>query len=114
MNTSAKRMYDWNSISWRKLEKGVFKLQKRIYQASCRDDRKAVHKLQRLLIHSRSAAILAVRRVAQDNQGKRTAGVDGLASLTKARSSATSSTSPISIQPSHGWQELRSTSPLTV
>jgi hypothetical protein len=28
-------MYDWNSISWQKLEKGVFKLQKRIYQASC-------------------------------------------------------------------------------
>ena len=42
MNTSAKRMYDWNSISWQKLEKSVFKLQKRIYQASCRDDKKTV------------------------------------------------------------------------
>jgi len=81
MNTSAKRMYDWNSIAWRKLEKGVFKLQKRIYQASCRDDKKTVHKLQRLLIKSRSAALLAVRRVAQINQGKSTAGVDGLSSL---------------------------------
>jgi RNA-directed DNA polymerase len=60
----------------------VYRLQKRIYQASNRGDRKTVHKLQRLLIKSRSAVCLAVRRVAQDNQGKKTAGVDGVASLT--------------------------------
>jgi RNA-directed DNA polymerase len=81
MNTSKTMTYDWNSISWRKLEKCVFKLQKRIYQASCRDDKRTVHKLQRLLINSRSAALLSVRRVAQINRGKSTAGIDGLASL---------------------------------
>ena len=81
MSTSATMMYDWNTIPWRKLENAVFKLQKRIYQASRRGETEAVHKLQRLLIKSRSAAILSVRRVAQDNQGKRTAGIDGLASL---------------------------------
>ncbi|BET38581.1 hypothetical protein SAP269_11700 [Spiroplasma ixodetis] len=26
--------YEWNTITWRKLEKFVFKLQKRIYKAS--------------------------------------------------------------------------------
>ena len=81
MSTSKTMMYEWSTIPWQKLEKSVFKLQKRIYQASRRGETKAVHKLQRLLIKSRSAAILAVRRVAQDNQGKRTAGIDGLASL---------------------------------
>jgi RNA-directed DNA polymerase len=35
-------------------------------------------------MRSRSAKCLAVRRVAQDNQGKRTAGVDGVKSLTPA------------------------------
>ena len=83
MNTLETAMYDWNKINWRKLEQSVFKLQKRIYQAACREDVKTVHKLQRLLIKSKAAAFLAVRRVAQINRGKRTAGVDGLASLTK-------------------------------
>jgi len=82
MSASATMTYDWNTLPWRKLEMAVFKLQKRIYQASRRGETEAVHKLQRLLIKSRSAAILAVRRVAQDNQGKRTAGVDGIASFT--------------------------------
>ncbi len=38
----------------------------------------AVHKLQKLLTKSRAARLLAVRRVTQDNQGKNTAGVDGV------------------------------------
>src|SRR5207237_51677 len=39
---------------------------------------KTVHHLQRLLLRSRAARFLAVRRVTQDNRGKRTAGVDGV------------------------------------
>ena len=74
-------MYEWYQAPWRKLERSVYKLQKRIYRASSRGDAKTVHKLQRLLIKSKSAALLAVRRVTQDNRGKRTAGIDGLSSL---------------------------------
>ena len=83
MNTLKTMMYDWKTLDWRKLEQTVFKLQKRIYRAACRDDVKAVHKLQRLLIKSKAAAFLAVRRVTQINRGKKTAGVDGLSSLSK-------------------------------
>ena len=53
----------------------------RIYQASQQHDSILVHKLQRLLINSWSAKCLAVRRVTQDNQGKKTAGIDGMKSL---------------------------------
>ncbi len=78
--------YEWRTIPWRKLERKVFKLQKRIYRASLRGDVKAVRRLQRLMMKSWSAKCLAVRRVTQDNTGKRTAGIDGVASLTpKAR-----------------------------
>ena len=42
MNTLETVMYDWNKINWRKLEQSVFKLQKRIYQATCREDVKTV------------------------------------------------------------------------
>ena len=72
---------EWKDLNWRKLEKVTFKLQKRIFQASERDDVKAVRKLQKTLINSWSAKCIAVRRVTQDNQGKNTAGVDGIKSL---------------------------------
>lgn len=72
----------WEQTDWRKLERVVFKLQKRIYQASQRGDIKAVRKLQKTLMKSWSARMFAVRRVTQDNRGKKTAGVDGVKSLT--------------------------------
>ena len=74
-------MYEWNTIPWRKLEKQVFKLQKRIYQASERGNVKVVRRLQKLLISSWSAKAIAVRKVTQDNQGRKTAGIDGVKSL---------------------------------
>ena len=73
--------YEWRTLPWRQLERRVFKLQKRIYQASLRGDVKTVRRLQRLMMKSWSAKCLAVRRVTQDNQGKKTAGIDGVASL---------------------------------
>ena len=81
MNTVQKLMYEWKDIPWRKLEVRIFKLQKRIYRASERGDVKTVRKLQRLLVKSRSAKLLAVRKVTQDNRGKRTAGIDGIKNL---------------------------------
>jgi RNA-directed DNA polymerase len=77
--------YEWRQIPWRKLEVAVFKLQQRIYRASHANDRKRVHKLQRLLVKSHAAKYLAVRRVTQDNHGKQTAGVDGIKALTPAQ-----------------------------
>lgn len=38
MSTVTRPMYEWKHLPWRKLEKAVFKLQKRIYQASKRGD----------------------------------------------------------------------------
>lgn len=85
MNTAKRQnrepMYGWKNLPWKKFERQVFKLQKRIYRASLRGDLRAVRKLQRLLLKSHSARCLAVRRVSQDNRGKRTAGIDGVASL---------------------------------
>jgi RNA-directed DNA polymerase len=71
----------WQEIRWKNLERRVFKLQKRIYRASQRGDVKTVHKLQKLLMKSWSAKCIAVRKVTQENQGKNTAGVDGIKSL---------------------------------
>ena len=81
MNTDTNRCIKWGDINWHKVERVVYKLQKRIYKASRRGDVKAVRRLQKLLNKSWSAKVLAVRRVTQDNQGKKTAGVDGVKSL---------------------------------
>src|SRR5512135_2434611 len=75
----------WRTVPWRKLEQHVYRIQKRIFQAEQRGNHKAVHKLQKLLMKSRAARLLAVRRVTQDNQGKKTAGVDGVKSVKPAQ-----------------------------
>ncbi|MGL5871795.1 MAG: group II intron reverse transcriptase/maturase [Xenococcaceae cyanobacterium] len=68
----------WGEIDWRKVERYIFKLQTRIYAASRRGDVKQVRKLQKTLMSSWSNKVLSVRKVTQDNRGKRTAGVDGI------------------------------------
>ena len=71
----------WRELPWRKLEQHVYRIQKRIYRASQRGNHRQVDKLQKLLLKSEAARLLAVRRVTQDNQGKKTAGVDGVKSV---------------------------------
>jgi len=71
----------WKRVPWKKLEQHCFRIQKRIYRASQRGNQRAVHKLQKLLLKSEAARLLAVRRVTQENQGKKTAGVDGVKSV---------------------------------
>lgn len=73
---------EWNAINWRKVELAVFKLQKRIYQASKNDNVRKLRRLQKTLLNSYNARLLAVRKVSQDNNGKKTAGVDRVKNLT--------------------------------
>ncbi|MBC6478175.1 MAG: group II intron reverse transcriptase/maturase [Hormoscilla sp. GM7CHS1pb] len=80
-NISERRMYDWKATPWRKLERVVFKLQKRIYRAAQEGNKRKVRRLQGLLTRSWSAKMIAVRQVTQQNQGKKTAGVDGVTAL---------------------------------
>ena len=73
---------DWQAIKWRQAEKYVEKLQKRIFRAEKMNDKRKVRDLQRMLMKSKSALIVSIRRVTQINTGKRTAGVDGFKALT--------------------------------
>lgn len=72
---------EWNAINWRRAELAVFKLQKRIYQASKTDNVRKLRRLQKTLLNSYNAKLLAVRKVSQDNSGKKTAGIDGVKSI---------------------------------
>ena len=72
----------WKSFNWKKASKRLFRLQKRVYKAVQRLDKRNTRKLQKLILKSKSARMLAIRQVTQLNAGKKTAGVDGKASLT--------------------------------
>ena len=71
----------WKDIKWKPIELYIFKLQKKIYQASKKNCKLEMFRLQKILITSQAAKLKAVRRVTQDNRGKRTAGIDGVKSL---------------------------------
>jgi len=66
----------WKDIQWKPIEERVFRLQLRIYKAAANQDFDKMYRLQKLLISSSSAKYLSVRKVTQENKGKRTFGVD--------------------------------------
>lgn len=72
---------EWKNIKWKPTEFYVFKLQKKIYQASKNNNELEMVRLQKFLISSKAAKLKAVRRVTQDNLGKKTAGVDNVKNL---------------------------------
>jgi len=71
------RVADWDSIQWDKPKRPVRRLQERIFRATRDKDWAKVKNLQKLLVRSHSARLLAVRRVTQENKGKYTPGIDG-------------------------------------
>lgn len=71
----------WQDINWKTIEKDVFNLQKKIYCYSKSNDLMKVYKYQKLLITSFKSKLLAVRKITQDNSGKKTAGVDVIKSV---------------------------------
>ena len=73
---------EWRELNWHKIQKAVWKLQKRIYQAYISGNVRKGRRLQKTLINSYCNRLLAVRKVSQDNNGKKTAGVDKVKSLT--------------------------------
>lgn len=68
----------WDAIDWRTCEDNVRRLRQRIFTATQVGDLKQVRNLQKLMLRSRSNALVSVRRVTQLNAGRKTAGVDGL------------------------------------
>jgi RNA-directed DNA polymerase len=71
----------WMKLNWKKFQKTLFRLQKRVYKAVSVGDKRKARSLQKLILKSQAARLLAIRQVTQLNAGKKTAGIDGKASL---------------------------------
>jgi group II intron reverse transcriptase/maturase len=81
MSNTISHSETWSKQDWKKLQKNLFRLQKRIYKAMQNGDDRKLLNLQRLVLKSLAARMLAVRQVTQLNSGKKTCGVDGVKSL---------------------------------
>nr|WP_319419329.1 reverse transcriptase domain-containing protein [Pleurocapsa sp. FMAR1] len=68
---------NWKFADWKGFQKVLFRLQRRIYKATREGDKAKAKSLQKLILSSRSARMLAIRQVTQLNTGKKTAGIDG-------------------------------------
>ena len=68
----------WADINWHAVEGNVRRLQERIYRATTHTAWRTVKNLQKLLVRATSNTLLAIRRITQENQGKHTAGIDGV------------------------------------
>lgn len=71
----------WKALNWLKIQSEVYQMQTKIYNASKEDNKAQIHRLQSELIGMKAAKLLSVKRVSQDNKGKKTAGVDGIKGL---------------------------------
>jgi RNA-directed DNA polymerase len=74
-------LLDWSEIDWDTAEKQVRRLRQRIFTASRDGDLATVRNLQKLMLRSRANTLVSVRRVAQLNAGRKTAGIDGKTAL---------------------------------
>jgi RNA-directed DNA polymerase len=78
--------HDWSAIHWPSIKKRVRNLRRRIFRATKNGEWKRVKSLMKLMLRSYANLLLSVRKVTQENQGKRTPGVDKHLALTpKAR-----------------------------
>ena len=71
----------WKNLPWKQFRRDLFRLQKRLFKAVQVGDKRKARSLQKLILKSKAARMLAIRQVSQLNAGKKTAGVDGKASL---------------------------------
>jgi RNA-directed DNA polymerase len=76
-----KNSESWKLLPWKKFRRNLFRLQCRVFKAVANEDLHKARSLQKLILKSSSARLLAIRQVTQLNAGKKTAGVDGKVSL---------------------------------
>jgi retron-type reverse transcriptase len=72
----------WKNLPWKQFRRNLFRLQKRVYKAVQVGDMHKAKSIQKLILKSTAARLLAVRQVSQLNAGKKTAGIDGKKDLT--------------------------------
>ncbi len=53
----------WKDLPWKKFRQSLFRLQRRLYKAVQVDDMRKARSLQKLILKSKAARMLAIRQV---------------------------------------------------
>jgi RNA-directed DNA polymerase len=77
----------WNNIEWHNVRKRIIRYQTRIFKASKENNLRKVKSLQRFVINSLDAKLLAVKMVTTENKGSKTAGIDKITYLSNKEKS---------------------------
>jgi RNA-directed DNA polymerase len=80
---------NWRQVNWTEVNRTVRNLRRRIFRATKEGDFKKVRSLQKLLLRNRANVLQSVRRVTQQNKGKKTPGIDRQVVLTDHASGTT-------------------------
>jgi group II intron reverse transcriptase/maturase len=75
----------WNDINWTLVQERISRQQRRVYRASMEGNRAKTHAIQRRIICSLDARLLAVRRVTTENKERNTVGVDGVRTISDVK-----------------------------
>ena len=59
----------WKNLPWKKFQKDLFRLQRRVWKAVRAGDMQKARSLQKLILRSQAARFLAIRQVTQLNAG---------------------------------------------
>jgi RNA-directed DNA polymerase len=78
---AGKPLQSWADIHWQPVKKRVRNQRQGIYRATYNAQWNRVRSLMKLMLRSYSNPLLSVRRITQENWGKRTAGLDGQTAL---------------------------------
>lgn len=68
---------EWTDIEWPSVMKRVKNLRQRIYRATQAQQWNQVRSLMKLIMRSQANLLVSVRRATQENDGKKTPGIDG-------------------------------------
>ena len=71
----------WIDLPWKKFQRHLFGLQMRVFKAKSLGDERKARKLQKLIIRSKSAQFLAIKKVTELNQGNKNSNIDGNGNL---------------------------------
>ena len=78
---SKNKYENWKTVPWKRIQIIIYNLQLKIYYHTKKNEIGLVRYYQKRLVKLKESKLLAVRMVSQDNRGKVTAGVDGIAKL---------------------------------
>lgn len=76
IGAKGRELNDWNSTDWKRQTILVRNLRQRIFQATQRKQWSRVRSLTKLMLRSQANLLLSIRKVTQENAGRKTPGID--------------------------------------